>query len=152
MSNASILKIDKFHNDLRRFMPLLLIGDESEKMIERYIDRGTLYASFIDEEAVAVCLTTIEDNGMIEIKNLAVVPEHRKKGIGRTMLAHIENVNKGRTIILGTGETPSTLRFYEACGYRRSHIVHNFFKDNYDIPIIEEGVELCDMIYFTKDV
>ena len=28
----------------RTFLPLLLLGDEQEDMIDRYLDRGTLYA------------------------------------------------------------------------------------------------------------
>ena len=28
----------------RAFLPLLLLGDEQEEMIDRYLDRGTLWA------------------------------------------------------------------------------------------------------------
>ena len=67
------------------------------------------------------------------------------------MLRHVERLNPDRTIILGTGETPSTFRFYNSCGYVYSHRVPNFFTDNYIAPIIEEGVTLRDMIYLKKD-
>lgn len=134
------------------FMPLLLIGDESEKMIARYLDRGTLYAGFVGAEAVAVCVTTREGENLTEVKNLAVSPGWRRKGFGRRMLAYVERVCQRGCIQLGTGETPSTLRFYEACGYRYSHRIPEFFRDNYDYPIVEEGVELCDMIYLSKSL
>lgn len=133
-----------------QFISLLLIGDESEKMIGRYVDRGTLYAGYIGETAVAVCLTTDEGAGVVEVKNLAVRHEFRRRGIGRRMLAYIESINSGMTIQLGTGETPSTLRFYESCGYVYSHRIHDFFSDNYPAPIIEEGITLTDMIYLAK--
>ncbi len=137
-------------SDKKRYLPLLLLGDESEKMIDRYLNRGTLYVGFILDIPISVCVTTLEDNGDVEIKNLAVLQEYRRKGIGRIMLEHVEKVNSGRSLILGTGETPSTLRFYRSCGYSFSHVVTNFFKDNYDTPIIEEGVLLRDMIYLRK--
>ena len=91
--------------DKSQFMSLLLIGDESEKMIGRYVDRGRLYAGYIGETAVAVCLTTDEGAGVVEVKNLAVRHVFRRRGIGRRMLAYIESINSGMTIQLGTGET-----------------------------------------------
>lgn len=136
--------------DKKQYLPLLLIGDESESMIDRYIDQGRLYVGFIDNEPVAVCVT-IGNGAEVEVKNLAVLPEFRCHGYGRRMLRHVERLNPDRTIILGTGETPSTLRFYNSCGYVYSHRVPNFFTDNYIAPIIEEGVTLRDMIYLKKD-
>ena len=120
----------------RSFMPLLLMGDESEPMIDRYLDRGRLFAAFSGDEPVAVCVVTDEGTDVAEVKNLAVAPDCRRRGIGRRMLKYVEGCNVGRTIILGTGETPSTLRFYASCGYVYSHRVPGFFTDNYPQPIV----------------
>lgn len=144
----TIIKIDI---DKKRFLPLLLIGDESEAMIDRYLDKGTLYVGMSDDLPIAVCVTVRIDNDIIEIKNLAVSPHFRRQGIGRRMLGLVESRNHGKRIILGTGETPSTLRFYRQCGYTYSHRVPGFFTENYPTPIIEEGVTLCDMIYLKKE-
>lgn len=146
------LKIVQVIDEKQRFMPLLLIGDESADMIKQYLDRGNLYVGYIGDEAVSVCVVTVEGNSACEVKNLAVKPEWQNRGIGRRMLAYIEKQNIGKTIILGTGETPSTLRFYNACGYTYSHRVKDFFTDNYPKPIIEEGVLLRDMIYLSKQL
>ena len=51
-----------------------------------------------------------------------------------------------RTLRVGTGETPSTLRFYAQCGFRPAGRIPDFFTRNYDHPIVEEGVLLRDMI------
>lgn len=143
-------KIVKIKNGKRRFLPLLLIGDESETMIERYLQQGNLYVGMSNNVPIAVCVTLNIDKRTVEIKNLAVSPDFKRHGFGRLMLEHAECVNAGKSIILGTGETPSTLRFYEKCGYRYSHRVQNFFTDNYPDPIIEEGVTLRDMVYMKK--
>ena len=37
--------------------------------------------------------------------------------------------------------------FYEHCGFTVSHRIKNFFTDNYDHPMYEDGVQLVDMIY-----
>lgn len=144
------LAIERVDSDKRAYMHLLLIGDESEPMIGRYLDRGTLYVGRLGEQAVAVCMTTDEGPGLIEVKNLAVLPDYRRRGIGRAMLLHVERMHPGMTLTLGTGETPSTLRFYRSCGYRFSHRVPGFFTDHYPSPIVEEGVTLRDMVYLVK--
>ena len=47
---------------------------------------------------------------------------------------------------VGTGDSPLTVPFYEKCGFVRSHVLPNFFRENYDHPIFECGVQLIDMI------
>lgn len=142
--------ISEVTGDRQLYMPLLLIGDESEAMIGRYLDRGRLYVGRIDDVPVAVCLVTVESDNVVEIKNLAVSQEWRRRGLGRMMLSHVEKIHRGKTGILGTGETPSTLRFYRSCGYTDFRRIPGFFTENYPEPIVEEGIRLCDMIYLRK--
>ncbi len=143
----TITKVDK---DKKQYFPLLLIGDESESMIDRYLDSGTLYVGLCNGKPIAVCATLNVAPKTVEIKNLAVEAEYRRHGYGRRMLEYAESQHSNKKIILGTGETPSTLRFYKSCGYSYSHRIPNFFTDNYSVPITEEGVTLCDMIYLEK--
>lgn len=142
-----ITKVDK---DKKQYLPLLLIGDESETMIDRYLDSGTLYVGLCNGKPIAVCVILNVAPKTVEIKNLAVEAEYRRHGYGRRMLEYAELQHSNKKIILGTGETPSTLRFYKSYGYSYSHRIPNFFTDNYSAPIIEEGVALCDMIYLEK--
>lgn len=143
--------IVKVNNNRKQYLPLLLTGDESESMIDRYIDSGTLYVGFLNDEPMAVCVVVRLDPDTVEIKNLAVVAGYRCQGYGGRMIKHVERQNPDNIIILGTGETPSTLRFYKSCGYSYSHTIPDFFTDNYPAPIIEEGVTLRDMVYLKKD-
>lgn len=145
--NFLITKVDK---DKKQYLPLLLIGDESETMIEHYLDPGTLYVGLFNGKPIAVCVTLNLDPNIVEIKNLAVEDKYRRHGYGRRMLEYVESQHSNKKIILGTGETPSTLRFYKSCGYSYSHRIPDFFTDNYPTPIIEEGVTLHDMIYLEK--
>lgn len=137
-----------------QYMDLLLIGDEQEDMVRRYLDRGELFVCEENGAAVAVCVITHEGNSVCELKNIAVSPEHQRKGIGRKMLEFAEEYCRSFAdkLILGTGDSPLTVPFYEKCGYSRAYTVKNFFIDNYDHPIIECGVQLVDMIYFEKEL
>lgn len=148
--DRSLIEIIKITAEKKRYLNLLLIGDEQESMIDRYLGDCLLFIGFIDGIPSACCAVTTESDAIMEIKNLAVLPEHRNKGIGRLMLKYVESMFPDKIFQLGTGETPSTLRFYHNCGYNYSHRIPNFFIDNYDHTIIEEGVELKDMVYLRK--
>jgi len=147
------MKIQQITENKRQYLPLLLLADEQEDMIDRYLDRGAMYALF-DDDLRAVCVVTDEGEGLLELKNLAVSPAHQKKGYGRAMLEFLQKEYRGKfhTLQLGTGDTPQTVPFYEKCGFVRSHVVKNFFTDNYDHPIIECGILLADMVYFKKEL
>ncbi len=142
------MKIYKVTKDKKRYLDLLLLADEQESMIDRYLGRGTMYA-LNDNGIKAACVVTDEGGGILEIKNLAVLPVFQRKGYGRRMVEFLKETYRGTYKILqaGTGESPLTVPFYEACGFKRSHIIENFFTDNYDHPIFEAGVQLKDMVY-----
>jgi len=135
----------------KAFLPLLLLGDEQESMIDRYLERGTLYVC-MDPDAVAVCVVTDERNGILELKNLAVRPDRQRQGHGSQMIDFLCRTSAGqyRVLQVGTGDSPLTLPFYEACGFCRAYSIPNFFTDHYDHPIIEAGVQLRDMIVLQK--
>ena len=132
----------------RRFLPLLLLGDEQEDMIERYLDRGTLWALYDGGVLRCVCVVTEEGGGDFEIKNLAVAPESQRRGYGRAMVEHVARQCRGRRLLAGTGDSPLTVPFYQACGFREDHRIPNFFTENYDHPIYEAGRLLTDMVVF----
>ncbi|MDE6463787.1 MAG: GNAT family N-acetyltransferase [Muribaculaceae bacterium] len=144
-------RIEEITDGKERFMELLLVGDESADMIARYLHDGRLFAAFSGGTSIAVCVVCELGSATVEVKNLAVRSEYRRRGLGRAILGHVEKLYPGHRLTLGTGETPSTLRFYRNCGFRYSHTVKDFFTDNYPEPIIEEGVLLKDMIYLTKE-
>lgn len=85
----------------KRYLDLLLIGDEQERMIDRYIDRGEMYVLFISDTAAGVCVITKESNGLIEIRNIAILPEYRRKGFGRSLLEFVERLYNGYDILVG---------------------------------------------------
>lgn len=135
----------------KRYLPLLLLGDEQESMIDRYLEEGALYIWKEGEETAGVCVVTDQGNGVLELKNIAVDPRFQRRGIGRAMIEALAKRYRGRyrVLLAGTGEAPSTLGFYQHCGFTYSHRVKDFFLQ-YDHPIVEEGVQLKDMVYFQR--
>ncbi len=140
-------------NDKRVYLSLLLLADEQESMIEKYLDKGVMYV--LDDDGVkAEIVVCDEGNGILEIKNIAVEPNFKRQGYGKKLVEFVCERYKGEyhTLRVGTGNSPLTIPFYDKCGFKRSHVVKDFFTENYDHPIYECGIQLVDMIYFTKEL
>ena len=148
------MRIRSVKTEKKAYLALLLLADEQEDMIDRYLERGEMYVLEAGEEALAVCVVTEEGEGTLEIKNLAVREDMQGGGLGRRMMEEMELRYKDQyhTLLVGTGDSPLTVPFYERCGFVRSHVVKDFFTYHYDHPIIEGGVLLRDMVYFKKSI
>ena len=148
------MEIVQIKGQKKDYLALLLLADEQESMIDRYLERGQMFAMKDGEKTLAVIVVTDEGGETLEIKNLAVSPDAQKRGYGRSMVGFVERHFAGRfhTLLVGTGDSPLTVPFYEKCGFVRSHVVRDFFTDNYDYPIVECGVVLRDMVYLKKRI
>ena len=130
----------------KAYLDLLLLADEQEDMIDRYLERGEMWA-LCDGGVKAVCVVTDEGEGVLEIKNLAVAPQSRRMGYGKAMIEFLSGrYSAFKTFRVGTGDSPLTMPFYLSCGFREVGRIPDFFTDNYDHPIIEGGVLLKDMV------
>ena len=146
-----IFKIDD--SDKIKYIELLLIADEQISMIEKYLYRGDMFA-LREDDIRAICIITQEQPSIFEIKNIVTVPKYQRKGYGQNLIAFIVDYYKkfGSELYVGTGNSPTILRFYERCGFVKSHVVKNFFIDNYDHPMYENGQQLVDMIYLKRNL
>ena len=147
------MEIREVKENKKQFLSLLLLADEQEDMIDKYIEKGIMYVLY-DDGVKGECVITDEGNGTLEIKNIATDPNCQGKGYGKKLIDFIVSKYKEQYSILqvGTGDSPLTIPFYEKCGFVRTHIVKNFFTDNYDHPIYECGIQLVDMIYLQKKI
>ncbi|MGO5073549.1 GNAT family N-acetyltransferase [Clostridium sporogenes] len=136
----------------RSFLDLLLLADEQESMIDKYLESGEMFALY-DRDLKSICVVTNEEEGIYEIKNLATYEKYQGQGYGSRLIKYIFEYYKDncKTMFVGTGDSPLTIPFYKHCGFKISHRVENFFADNYDHPIYENGIQLIDMVYLKKD-
>lgn len=59
-------------------------------MVDRYLDKGKMYV-LDDIGAKCECVITDEGNGILEIKNIATVPEYQGKGYARALIEFVIN-------------------------------------------------------------
>lgn len=148
------MNIREVNENKKQFLSLLLLADEQESMVDRYLEKGTMYVLEEGGRVKAECVVTNEGAGVLELKNLAVEPQEQGKGCGRALIGFLVRCYADQYSILqvGTGDSPLTVPFYEKCGFTRSHVLPNFFTDNYDYPIYEGGVQLVDMVYLQRNL
>lgn len=147
------MRVIEVKTNKKAYMELLFLADEQEDMIDRYLDRGTMFA--LDDDGVkAECVVTDEGAGILEIKNIAVCPQYQNKGYGRYLIEFVERKYREtyKSLRVGTGDSPLTIPFYKKCGFIETYRVKNFFTDHYDHPIYECGVQLSDMVYLEKRI
>ena len=76
------MKIIEVKENKKQYLDLLLLADEQEDMVDRYLDNGKMYV--LDDNGVKCeCVITDEENNILEIKNIAAVPEYQGKGYAK---------------------------------------------------------------------
>lgn len=145
-------RIIKISRNKKQYLDLLLLGDEQETMIDRYLERGDLFV-LEDNGIKAVGVVTKEGPEICELKNIAVTPIAQRQGYGRKLINYLINhYSKEYTqMIVGTGDVPGVLAFYKSCGFEYSHCIKGFFTENYGHPIIDNGILLKDILHYVKN-
>ena len=153
-ASDSSFEIRQILRHKKRFLDLLLLADEQESMIDLYLERGEMFALYDQNILKAICVVTDEGDKTVELKNIATDPQYQKQGYGKRLIRFISKHYAGKydTLLVGTGESPLTIPFYEQNGFKYSHRIKNFFTDNYDHPIYEDGKQLVDMVYLRKEL
>ncbi len=69
------MKIIEVKENKKQYLDLLLLADEQEDMIDRYLNKGRMYV--LDDNGIKCeCVVTDEGNGTLEIKNIATAPQY----------------------------------------------------------------------------
>ncbi len=93
------MEFRKIDGDKKRFLPLLLLGDEQESMIDRYLECSDMFAMFDRRNApIAIAVVSKKAHGQYELMNLVVAPCHQRKGHGSRMIEFICNRYKDSAI------------------------------------------------------
>ena len=119
-----VVRVEYIKDDRKRFLDLLLLADEQEDMIDKYLNRGDMFALY-DDDLKGICVVTKEEDRIYELKNIATYEKYHGKGYGKKIIQYIFEYYKEKCDVMyvGTGDSPLTLPFYKKCGFIESHIV-----------------------------
>ena len=149
MSTQKSLKFEIISDKENYPYELLLLADETVESINKYIFDSIVYCVRDNEKPIAAfCLYEVDKN-TIELKNIAVAEKYQNSGYGSEIISFIKKICKDKylNILVGTGDCGiKQLNFYEKNGFCKYDVRKNFFIDNFDKPIFENGIQLKDMI------
>ncbi|MFC9540413.1 GNAT family N-acetyltransferase [Lysinibacillus sp. NPDC056959] len=147
---TSLKKVEGVRED---YLPQLLLADESEEAVRKYLNDGELYEIKCGEQLAGVALLLEQADKTVELKNIAIIPKYQGKGLGKEALRQITTICQTQgyqTIIVGTANSSiDNIAFYQKAGFRMEAIEKDFFS-NYPEPIFENGIRALDMIFFSK--
>ncbi len=72
------MQIKKINDNKKQFLDLLLLADESENMIDKYLSSGDLFALY-DDNLKSVCVVVPIDQETCELKNIAIRKTARQR-------------------------------------------------------------------------
>lgn len=137
-----------------KFLPYLLLADESERVVKEYISEGQMFEIIVDDDKVAgVALFMEESKDVVELKNIALDPQFRGRGFGKKVIAlacELYRVEGFHKLIVGTANSSiANIAFYQKAGFRIAEIRKDFFL-KYPEPIFEDGIRAEDMVMFER--
>lgn len=129
------------------YLPLLLLADPDKAMIDRYLDQSDLFIT--ESGGIPICVSAVLplNQTSCELKNLAVEERLQHQGIGSRMIRFLLSFYAARYRNMYVGTAEDNFLFYQKNGFLYSHVVKNFFTENYPDPIVVNGAVLTDMTY-----
>ena len=79
-----MMKIELIIENKRKFLDLLLLADEQENMIDKYLSSGDLFAVY-DDDLKSVCVVVPVNSESCELKNIATYEKYQGKGYDHPM-------------------------------------------------------------------
>ena len=146
--------MNKYFSKKKDFLPILLLADDGPHL-ENYLENGDLFTLSLKNGKTVACAVVIKkQKNTFEIENFAVETSFQGQGFGQQMMKQLitylkENLAADE-LILGTDDVSGNVEFYEKCGVEITHIISNYFVENYDQPIVEGKQQVKYKIYLRK--
>jgi GNAT superfamily N-acetyltransferase len=154
-----LVRIERYDGDRRLLLPLFELADDSHVLLDDYIDDGSVFVARDGNGVLGhLQLVRTDDDGTVEIKNMAVAAPHQGAGIGRALIEHalVRAREEGATRVLvatGTADV-GNLRFYQRLGFRMLSIERDVFTPAFGYPegLEADGIPIRDRVWLDKDL
>jgi GNAT superfamily N-acetyltransferase len=130
---------------------LFELAEDSASELDAYLDAGRVLVA-LDGDRVVAHLQLIGD----EVKNMAVLDSHRRRGIGLALLGAAVELARdaGHPLLRVATATADTdnLRFYQRAGFRMRAIERDAFtaETGYPPEIEIDGIPLRDRVWLDR--
>src|SRR3954469_24979306 len=154
-----MIRIDLHTGDREALRPLFELAEDSRTELDGYLDDGVVLVAIEGQQVVGhLQLTTPDRRGTFEIKNMAVLPTHQRRGVGRLLVdAALERVRltSGTTVRVATAAADiGNLRFYQRAGFRMRSVERDAFTvaTGYPAGTQIDGIELRDRVWLELEL
>ena len=133
------------------------LAEDSDQQLDSYIDLGRVWVGRAPNgDVVGHLQAAAREAGLWEVINTAVAEHARGHGIGRALLERaVEEARAAgaaRVILATATADVGNLRFYQRCGFRMTHVVHDAFGpfQGYPPGIEIDGIPMLDQVWFER--
>jgi GNAT superfamily N-acetyltransferase len=152
-------EIDWYDGPRSAIRALFELAEDSQIQLDSYIDLGRILVARDGSEIIGhIQIVPAADDRDVELKSMAVIPERRGSGVGRSLIdAAIERCPaEGASRMLVSTATASTgnLRFYQRAGFRMLSVERDAFipETGYPEQIMIEGIPLRDRVWLSLEL
>lgn len=150
------MRIREWNVDEAPPIDLLLLADPSQKLVDKYLNKGFCCVADSNGEIIGVYILLPISTSTVELVNIAVSENEQGRGIGKQLLKDAIHQSKSKgynTIEVGTGNSSiEQLAFYQKCGFRIIGVESDYFTRHYEDKIIENGIWCRDRILLSYDI
>jgi GNAT superfamily N-acetyltransferase/catechol 2,3-dioxygenase-like lactoylglutathione lyase family enzyme len=136
---------------------LFALAEDSASQIDAYIDDGLVLVAISDGEVVGhLQLTERSRPDELEIKNMAVTPSRRRRGVGSALIDAAVTQGRAearsRLLVATAAADLDNLRFYQRLGFRMRAIERDAFapEAGYEAGTVIDGIELRDRVWLDR--
>jgi len=157
--DPSPIDVDWYVGSREELRQLFELAEDSRAQLDDYLHQGrVLLARHGPATLGHLQLMATARAGEVELKNMAVQPEHRGAGVGRALVesAIIRCGAEGwsRMVVATAAADTGNLRFYQRLGFRFRSVERDAFTPATGYPdvIVIDGIPLLDRIWLCQDL
>ena len=147
------LTVEPFGGDRAQLRALFEEAEDSPEALDTYIGSGVVLVARAGDDILGHL--QLADG---EILNMAVVSDHRGRGIGRALVEHAIELARGEgresiTVATATADI-GNLRFYQRCGFRLRSVERDAFtiERGYRADLESDGIPVRDRVWLDLEL
>jgi predicted N-acetyltransferase YhbS len=151
------VRIELYSGPRSVLRPLFELAEDSPTQLDSYLEAGRVLVARSGGAVIGhLQLVGTDRPGVVELKNMAVRPGDRGRGVGaRLVTAAIDLVTaeSGSAMLVATGAADvGNLRFYQRLGFRLRTVERDAFTPAFGYPpgILVDGIELRDRVWLDR--
>jgi len=153
------VRVERHSGGRSELRSLFELAEDSTTELDSYIEEGEVHVAVVGDRIVGH-LQLVDTAGTLrsEIRNMAVEPGYRRRGIGNRLLGTAAEIARARgktqLVVATAAADVDNLRFYQRAGFRLRSIERDAFTPaaGYTPGTVIDGIDLRDRVWLDLDL